>query len=136
MDASHDFGYLIVRVTAADGALPIEGALVEVSDSQGGGVISVMKTDRSGLTPKLQLPTPPKSASQQPNGGVPYRQYNIRTTKEGYYAIQDVFVPIYPTVTSVQGVAMIPLEYGNNGSIGVQPRPDDLFFDESRSPNL
>lgn len=136
MDQSNEFGYLIVRVATADGAIPIEGAQVVVTDAGDGAVIRILQSDRSGLTERIALPTPRKSASQVPNGGEVSSKYNIRTSKEGYYTVSDVFVPVYPTITSVQSVAMIPLEYGNDASHTVQPPPDDVYFDEGRMPNL
>ena len=51
-------GTLIVTVFTANGALPVEGALVTVKGSsrEDSGVISVVTTDRSGRTPRIALP--------------------------------------------------------------------------------
>lgn len=134
--AQQDFGTLAVRVYTADSAIPVEGALVTVYEMKSGSTVAVLKTDRSGLTRELQLPTPPNAASQRPDSGVPYSLYRIRTAKDGYYSVQDINVPVYPKIKSVQPVAMIPLELGNNGSSDIQNPPDDVFFDEGRQPNL
>ena len=51
-------GTLIVTVFTANGALPVEGALVTVKGSsrEDSGVISVVTTDRSGRTPRIARP--------------------------------------------------------------------------------
>lgn len=137
MDTSQqEYGTLVVRVYTADSAIPIEDALVYIYEMKSGATVAILKTDRNGLTRELRLPTPSTAASQRPDGGAPYSLYRIRTSKDGYYSVQDINVPVYPKITSVQPVAMIPLEYGNNGSSDIQNPPDDVFFDENRQPNL
>ena len=60
-------GTLIVAVSTAGGALPVEGALVTVRGSkpENSGVLSVVTTDRSGRTPRITLPAPPAADSAE-----------------------------------------------------------------------
>ena len=58
-------GYLSVAVRTAEGAIPIEGALVTVRSENGGegDAIASFLTDNSGLTPRIYLPTAPRERS-------------------------------------------------------------------------
>ena len=104
-------GYLIVKVSTARGAIPLEDATVNVRGStpEDSGVQISLQTDRSGLTEKISLPTPDPSASAAPNSGVvPYSGYNIEVFKEGYVPLEFYNVPIFPSVTSIQPAVMVP----------------------------
>ena len=65
-------GYMIVRVTTARGAIPLEGATVTVSDyfpedvKERGNAIYTLTTNSSGLTDKFSLPAPPRELSPYP----------------------------------------------------------------------
>ncbi len=109
-------GYLIVAVYAARGAIPIKDALVTVSyaDADRSSPYAVLTTDRSGKTPKLALPAPPRDLSLTPQNGegevvVPYSVYNIEIVKEGFYPVVDSGVPIFSGVTAIQNVDLIPV---------------------------
>ncbi len=108
-------GYLIVTVSAARGAIPLSDAIVTVNfaDAEHSVPYAVLITDRSGKTPRLSLPAPPRNLSLSPsNGGtpmpLPYAQYNIEIVKEGYYPAATVGVPIFSEVTAIQNINLIP----------------------------
>ncbi len=107
-------GYLQVQVTSANGAIPEEGAQVLIFDypDEGGGKFSQLlmslKTDSSGQTPTVELPAPPKSVSQTPGDVKPYSSYNIEVSKEGFYNVEGVGVPVFDGVTSLQKINLIP----------------------------
>lgn len=106
-----DNGYLIIQVFAANRGLPIEGAVVTVSDSEG-NPIRILKTDRSGNTEKIQLAAPDRRNSGTPSDLQCYSEYNIKTQKDGYYPVEDEFVPIFGGQVTIQPVALIPLPFG------------------------
>lgn len=112
--ATESGGYLQVQVTSANGAIPEEDALVLIFDypEEGSGQLSnllmTLRTDRSGQTPKVLLPAPPKSLSQTPGGEKPYSAYNIEVSKDGFYGVEGVGVPIFDGVTSIQKINLIP----------------------------
>ena len=129
---STEYGYLIVFALEAGGALPVPGAKVKIYsgdpdsvDSGKAGVIAEFVTGRDGKTPKLRLPSAPKELSQQPlpdthGGGVkPFKLYNVTTELEGYYRTINRNVPIYPAITSIQPVYMLPIALG--GELGTNP---------------
>ena len=129
-------GRLAVRVFTADGAIPLEGAAVIIRDTPeaGGGIVASLLTDRSGLTPVITLPAPPRELAQTPGNVKPFSSYGIDVTLAGYYTPVYESVPIFDGITSVQSVAMIPLpENGYSDS----RRPDStIIFPGSQNPGL
>ena len=126
-------GYLAMRVRTAGDALPVKGARVTVLSAQDGGEIAVLFTDSSGNTPPLALPAPDASASLTPGGGTVSFLYHTITDAEGYYSAQNLFLPVYAGVTSIQTVQLVPFP-----DIGqTPPYPSDITrFNESQSPDL
>lgn len=105
-------GYLVVRVTTASGAIPVEGALVtvyEYNTGNGGDILSAQMTNSSGLTQKISLPAPPRSLSLAPDRGKTYSSYNIKVYKDGYNTQQYISAPIFDGITSVQNADLVPL---------------------------
>ena len=138
-DNSDGLGYMIVRVTTARGAIPLEGAHVTVSnyapefEGGRGDIISVYKTDRSGVTERFALPAPPRSLSMSPGNGKTYTTYNIGVSKEGYYTQSYINAPVFDGITSIQTADMIPLP--DNGQID-NFDPDGNRYFETENPNL
>ena len=133
------YGYVVVRATTARGAIPLEGALVEIYDygeefTEGrGDVIGVYKTNASGLTEKIQLPAPSRSLSMSPGNGKSFSTYNIRVSKEGYAPTNYINVPVFEGITAVQSAELIPLS-ANGQTDGYDPRANTFF--ESENPAL
>ena len=130
---NEEIGYLVVSVTGARGNFPLKGAVVRIYADNGENdleLISVLETDSSGRTAVVPLPAPMRSASMTPDSGVqPYSLYTVDTDYDGYYSVQNINVPIYPGITAIQSVAMIPKSYG------VTPN-EDTRFNESDAPDL
>ena len=103
-------GYLIVKVSTARGAIPLEDATVNIrgGDQDHSGVLFSLRTDRDGKTERVTLPTPPQSASQTPGNTVPYATYHIDVFREGYVPLAFHNVPIFPSIVSIQPAVMIP----------------------------
>ena len=124
-------GYISVAVKTAGGALPVENAVVRVKDG-GGALIGVFFTDRDGKTPRLKVLAPPKANSESPGAASPpFYNYNVDTDKAGFISVRNVDVPVYPGVTSIQSVELIPLSEGSSGYVG-----DSVTYSESLPPNL
>ncbi len=129
-------GYLIVKVSTANGAIPIENAsvIVQGKDEDNQEILLSFLTNRDGLTPKIMLPAPLKELSESPSPpSKPYSVYNIDVFKEGYYPQHYNGVPIFQNVTAVQSAHVIPISeldaqtpYTNEGEI----------FEEYENPNL
>lgn len=103
-------GYLIVKVSTARGAIPLENATVNIrgGDQSNSGVLHSLRTDRDGKTERVSLPTPPLSASDAPGGVVPYANYNIDVFLDGYVPLAFHNVPVFPSIVSIQPAVMVP----------------------------
>ena len=110
-------GYLVVSVRAGEGAIPLEGALVTLrgGDATEGDAIASFITDRSGNTPRITLPAPPRINSESPNGGKPYASYSADISLDGYFTNLYTNIPIFDTITSVQTAYLIPLPEDGSG---------------------
>ena len=114
-------GYLVVRVSTANGAIPLAGAQVSVrgGEEENKDFYRSVYSGASGLTERIALPAPLRSLSEAPlaNGERPYSLYSIDVFSEGYRDLFLVKVPIFDTITSIQGANMIPKpdnEYEDN----------------------
>ena len=133
-DQNH--GKLVVRASAASGAVPIPNATVIVRSSENEGdirVIGVLKTDESGLTAPLSVPTPPLSESLTPGGKQPFREISAEISADGYLTSVNINIPIYPGITSIQPVNLIPLP---NSVTGMLQSGDIVFQNDAQRPNL
>jgi hypothetical protein len=112
--STENIGYLVVRVSTARGAIPLENATVSVrgTSAQSSDIIYSLETDESGLTSRLPLPAPPKSNSLSPDQSTPYSLWSIDVFKKGYVTARYESVPVYPEITSVQNAELIPLSEG------------------------
>ncbi len=110
-------GYLIVSVRAGEGAIPLEGALVTLRGGEAteGDAIASFITDRSGNTPRITLPAPPRINSESPGGGKPYASYSADISLDGYFTNLYTNIPIFDTITSVQTAYLIPLPEDGSG---------------------
>ena len=114
-------GYLVVRVSTASGAIPLVGAQVTVrgGEEENKDFYKSLYSGASGLTEKIALPAPMRSLSESPSttNERPYALYSIDVFSEGYTPLFLVKVPIFDTITSIQGANMIPKsdnEYQDN----------------------
>ena len=129
-------GFLRVRVTEASGTLPMEGAVVRISeypteaDAPEGRLLYSLRTDRNGLTPLVSLTAPPANESRVPGAAQPYAVYNISVTYDGYYPVEGVGVPVFDRITAVQPVNLLPyteedrIAGADNGRVMIYEFPD------------
>ena len=113
MPAADAFGSLAVQVTTARGAVPVDDALVVISEDGEDGaerMLFTLQTNNSGETQTVRLATYPLSLSQNPDFfGKPYKDYTITTSKPGYYTVINKNVPVFADRFSIQPVNMIAL---------------------------
>ena len=128
-------GYITVNVRTAGGALPVEGAVITISSSDGvnSTVIAVMTSDAAGVSDIVELPAPPRENSLTPgNGKAVCSFYTIDTDREGYYHVVNENVPIFDGVTAIQQVLLVPIAGGRPDL-----SPSDLTrFNVAELPNL
>ena len=131
-----NYGRLVVRVSAASGAVPVSGATVVIRSSQSTTPITTLATlttDESGLTEPILILTPPLSESLSPGGKQPFAEISTEVSAGGYVTSSNINIPIYPGITSVQPVTLIPLP---DSELGTQPSSDVVFHNDSQQPDL
>lgn len=129
-------GFLRIRVTEAAGTLPVEGAVVRITEYPGedasaeGELLYSLRTDANGLTPIVSLPAPPAGESLTPGAAQPYAVYNISVAYDGYYPVEGVGIPIFDRITAVQPIGLLPfteddrLAGADNERIMIYETPD------------
>ena len=107
-------GYLIVRVTTALGAIPLENASVTVrgSDEENAQIVYSLTTDSDGKTERIPLPAPPRKNSETPYDDKPFSLYSIDVFADGYIPLYLNEVPVFSSVTSIQPAIMLPAPEG------------------------
>ena len=140
-------GYLTVRVSSYDNALPIEGAKIIVTDMDG-NLIQNLFTDESGVSPQIALEAPPPETQVNPEITVkPYSDYIIYIIADGYLEtiIKDVQIfgnsssvlPVdLPPETSENSGTVIENDIGENALIQPENYPSEMFQHQPRQNEL
>ena len=135
-------GYLIVHVATAGGAIPLEGAKIDIQtykkesentpDTRGDTIASPV-SGIDGNTVRVPLSAPPRILSESPGNGTPYALYTVNVTLDGYSSQSYTGVPIFDGITSIQPVILVPLP--ENGTTGI-PRPESVRYFEGMNTDL
>ncbi len=132
-ETTDGYGYMIVRVTTARGAIPLKDAVVTVRgyapelEENRGDALGIYRTNSSGLTDRFALPAPPRALSLSPGNGKSYQTYNLSVDKEGYSSQYFVNVPVFEGITAIQNADMIPLP--DNGQTDNYSPGNNVFFE-------
>ncbi len=120
-----DEGYLQIRAVTADGAVPLKGALVIITNPRSGQLAAQITTDSDGLTAAVPLRTVSRTLSEVEGNTQPYDTYNIEIKLDGFYGVRSENVPVFGGVTNVQTVSLIPLpEFAKQGEEYTIDSPD------------
>lgn len=104
-------GYIKAEVTTGGGAVPIENAVVLITKKENGKtyLLKMLISDESGSTETVALPAPNVSFSETPDPTEkPFANYYISAYADGFYAENDMEVPVFSGVKSIQPIALIP----------------------------
>lgn len=129
-------GYLIVKVSTASGAIPVEAVnvIIQGIEDTNSNILLSLVTDRNGLTTKISLPAPSKELSTSPSPeSKPYSTYNIDVYKEGFYPQHYTGVPIFDGITAIQNARIIPIAEFDAKDPFYTPQN---IFEEYENPNL
>ena len=136
MAENQSLGYLLVKVSTASGAIPVENVTIVIqgNDDDNQSIFISKVTNRDGLTEKIVLPTPNGDFSLKPSPTQrPYSTYNIDVYKEGYYPQHYNNVPIFEGITAVQNARIVPIaEFDAQNPYYTQSQN----FDEYENPFL
>ncbi len=124
-------GTLTVQVSLARGAVPLEGALVTITQTDGEFPTTIrLVTDQSGKTDKVALSAPNASLSQSPNNTEKtFSNYDIQVAYPGFYTEKALNVPIFDKVDSIQPISLRALSAGQKPS-------SEIYSDEAMPPGL
>ena len=99
-------GYLTIRLTTANSALPVSGAKVEIFDMND-QLLGTLSTDDNGISPQIELPCPPEETQFDSNLTVkPYSIYKTKITATGYTDVIINGVQIYDKAPSYLPIDM------------------------------
>lgn len=104
-------GYIKAEVTTGSGAVPIENAVVLITKKENGKtyLLKMLISDESGSTETVALPAPNVSFSETPDPiEKPFADYYISAYADGFYVENDMEVPVFSGVKSIQPIALIP----------------------------
>ena len=128
-----DYGRFVVRVSAASGAVPVSGATVVIRSTSPIVTLATLITDESGLTDPFFIRTPSIAESLSPSGKQPFAEISTEVSADGYFTSSNLNIPIYPGITSIQPVTLIPLP----DSAGDTPQNEDfVFHNDAQQPDL
>ena len=123
-------GYLQVHVYTSRANLPLSGVSVAVSGrSENGGrtLFGFRFTDSSGNTDILRLSTPDLSDSLSPNQTVGFSDVDVAADLPGYERVLVEDVQIFPGITTLQDIQLLPLQvipadWGNVQDFPIPPQ--------------
>ncbi len=117
-----DTGKLQINVTN-NLNVPIENASINLTYSgQPDNIIEVLSTNNSGQTERIDLDAPPIELSlSEDNLIMPYSEYSIYVTADGYEPVDISGIEILSETESVQEVKLTPVVTGGVGSDIVIP---------------
>lgn len=108
---------LKVRVTSANGAIPIPDALVVITREEDGETIVEASriTNSSGLTEPVILPAVDPTLTLQPGNNIPRIVYEVTVAAPDHYRARLSDVPLYGGIPTELPVSLIPLpEFDND----------------------
>ena len=121
-------GTLITRVFTGRGQIPVRNAVVSVVQHRADGdhLLDLQTSDRSGNTAPITIETPSPQNSQTPNQPPPFSLCDIWAEHSGYRLLLIRDVQIFPGITSVQELPLIPLSEKGLSMETVTIPPQDL----------
>lgn len=88
---------------------PADGATVTITDPKSNVVLEELKTDSSGQTPIIALPTPPLEYSMNSDLPRPFNEYNVTVTYPEFFEASVYNVQIFPSTTAIQDILLRPI---------------------------
>ena len=103
-------GYIQVHAYTSNAQIPLKDVAVSITDMSG-SAIAMRLTNRSGLLDApIPIEVPDLSSVQTPNTGIiPYSVVNLYARAENYEGVVAEKLQVFPSVTTLQNLEMIPL---------------------------
>ncbi len=104
-------GILVINVFHTGTAIPVPNASISISYTGApDSAFEELTTDNSGRTEAVSLRTPPLAYSLSPNQDMPYAEYTLNVTADGFEPITISGIQILPDVISIQNVYLTPVK--------------------------
>lgn len=109
-DNDMGLGFLQIRVTTGNTAIPLGGANITIRRNEQGAsdVLFELRSGTPAGDARIPLSTTPAADSMRPQTERPYSTYNIRVRLPGYETAEFLNVPIFDGITAYQQVNLIP----------------------------
>ena len=104
-------GFLKVQTLTSRAGLPVAGATVSVSVWAVGGkreLLSLQRTDESGLTETIPIPTPDLANSLSAGLAQGWTDVQVAASQPNYDGIVVRDVQIFPGITTIQELLLVP----------------------------
>lgn len=104
-------GFLKVQTVTSRAGIPVAGATVTVSTvvpGRGRELLSVQRTDESGMTDMISIPTPDLDNSLTPDQPQGWTDVQVAASQPNYDGIVIRNVQIFPGVTTLQELILVP----------------------------
>ena len=104
-------GFLKVQTLTSRAELPVAGATVTVSTLRPGGgreLLSLQRTDESGMTGLISIPTPELNNSLTPDQPQGWTDVQIGASHPNFDGVVSRDVQIFPGVTTLQELILVP----------------------------
>ncbi len=104
-------GFLKVQTLTSRAELPVAGATVTVSTARPGGgreLLSVQRTDDSGMTALVTIRTPELANSLSPEQPQGWTDVQIGATHPNFDGVVSRDVQIFPGITTLQELILVP----------------------------
>lgn len=124
------FGGLRVSVGNIADNFPIDNATIQISETTGNTttLIDELTTTAAGQTNVIELPTPPRSYSEEYGSPRPYAEYNLTIRAEGFEPVQIIGAEVLPEVVALQRVQMLPVRQTPTATAETFVIPDHTLY--------
>lgn len=105
-------GSIIIKASTSGRVIPIENAkvfIVQQGENGSDRILASRITNGSGETNVIEIETPEKSLSTQPENGKAFETVNIRIEHPLYYTHYITGAQVFADTESVQNAVLIPL---------------------------
>lgn len=127
---TQSLGGLEVDVTSARTGQPLENVVVDISTADDpDNILEEVTTNSSGQTPEVDLPTPPRSYSEEPSAEQPYADYVVTVKNPGYEDVVVTGVELLSGELALQPINMIPQPEESDNAESIVIGPHTLFGD-------
>lgn len=108
-----NYGILQMQVINTANFYPVENATIRIFRKENmETAVDILTTDISGKTGEIELVAPPLEYSLEPGPVLPYANYVVMATAEGFQPVMIDSAQVLPFVKSVQPVEMTPIING------------------------